>query len=187
MTLATALPVVISQSSDWLDPNYIRPDRLVDLLVLPSLSLLVVDHRGPLELMPGTIRQLIGQRRLLHLHPDISRTFNLMYYPAPGVEGDWHIGIAASIPASHKAELYATTLPDGFRLHLLGSGEYARVRIQGGEAGLGVALNWLINDWLPASGYEPGEGICLFERVQFPPFVEPENALVDILVPVEPR
>ncbi|MDP2608329.1 MULTISPECIES: GyrI-like domain-containing protein [unclassified Oceanobacter] len=108
-----------------------------------------------------------------------------MYEHAPDIDSNWHIGIGASIPASHKEAVYGAALPDGFRLHLLGSGEYARLRVQGGEAGLRGALSWLLNDWLPTSGYELGEGLCLIERLQFPPFVAPDQTLVDILLPVE--
>ncbi|MDO6683736.1 hypothetical protein Q4551_15705 [Oceanobacter sp. 5_MG-2023] len=70
--------VAVSQSVDWLDAAAIHSHDWVDLLVLPSLSLLVVDHRGSLAQLPDTIQQLIGLRQALRLHPDISRTFNLL-------------------------------------------------------------------------------------------------------------
>jgi len=175
----------VTQSIDWLDSDRLWAPDIVDIVELPSFTMVVKDHRGPIELLPATIQEFVAQRQAWHLHPNISRTFNLNYSRTPDDQGNWHIGIAVEIPQSLKAEINAAKMPPGFRLHLFGSGEYARVRVQGGEAGLMFAAQWLINQWLPHSGYEMAEGIPLFERVQFPPMVEPEQALVDILVPVE--
>ena len=178
------LPVV-THSLDWMDSDRQWSAEVVDITTLPALSLLVIDHRGPVELIRPTIERLIELRQQLGLSPDISRTFNLNYSSHPDEQGNWHIGIAAEVPAAMKAAVHASRLPAGFRLHLFGAGEYARIRVQGGEAGLMFASRWLMTEWVPQSGYEMAEGIPLIERVQFPPMVSPEDALVDILVPIE--
>ncbi|WP_221796874.1 AraC family transcriptional regulator [Oceanobacter mangrovi] len=177
----------VTLSADWTDSSRQWSNEVVDVTELPSLSLLVHDHRGPIEQLQQSIRHFVEQRKQLELFPNISRTFSLNYRRAPDADGNWHIGIAAEIPPQRKAAINAGKLAEGFRLHLFGAGEYARLRLQGGEAGLMLAAQWLIEHWLPQSAYEMAEGIVLFERLQFPPFVEPEQALVDILVPVEAR
>ncbi len=175
----------VTQSIDWLDSDRLWAPDIVDIVELPSFTMVVKDHRGPIELLPATIQEFVAQRQAWHLHPSISRTFNLNYRRTPDAEGNWHIGVAMEVPNELKAEITAVKMPEGFRLHLFGSGEYARIRVQGGEAGLMFAANWLIEQWLPHSRYDMAEGITLFERVKFPPLVEPTEALVDILVPVE--
>lgn len=78
-------------------------------------------------------------------------------------------------------------LPDDLILECqtLPPGEYAILRFRGPYNHLHDAYQWLFGQWLPQSGYEPGDAPVFEEYLNNPREVAPKDLLTDIHLPLK--
>ncbi len=151
---------------------------------LPELEVAYVRHIGPYKADPQLFSRLIGQlmrwagpRGLLgrgsplmvfyHDHPDLTEERNL------------RISVAIEVPAETPVdgEIGKMTVP---------AGRWGVVRFELLPDEYQQAWDWVMGEWLPASGYQPDDGPC-FERYLNDPATHPEGrSIVDICLPVKP-
>lgn len=117
-------------------------------------------YAGSGELFARLFGQVREWAHTVRLDPDATSHFAL-YHDAPDITDEELLRVSAcmQIPRSVSPEA-----PMG-RLSLA-SGRYAIARFELGVADYGEAWQAVLGDWLPASGFEPSDGV-FFER--FPP------------------
>lgn len=147
--------------------NLIHPNlRAASIAIehLDEVDVVYVRSTGPYAGSEELFARLFGQVRAwahaVRLDPDATSHFAL-YHDAPDITDEELLRVSAcmQIPRSVSPEA-----PMG-RLSLAG-GTYAVARFELGVADYGEAWQGVLGDWLPASGFEPGDGV-FFER--FPP------------------
>lgn len=152
----------------------------VELVEVPSLSLVVYEHRGSPRNLPGSIATFIEWRRARQLPPSRSRTFNLVYDDMETTPPEaFRFDLAVAVEQDYELDR------PGFVHKQLPGGRCARIRHQGGDAGLGPAVRYLYGPWLAAQGYELRDFPLFFERVRFFPDVPEPMAITDIYLPLK--
>ena len=68
----------------------------------------------------------------------------------------------------------------------LSGGRYAAARYEGTPSGIGYAWEQLFTDWLPSSGYQPEDRLCLELYRDSERRREPEHLRCELCIPVKP-
>ena len=151
---------------------------------LPEYHVAYVRHIGPYkgdsQLFARLIERLMrwaGPRGLLgsgsplmvfyHDHPDLTEEQNL------------RLSVAIEVPAETpvEGEIGKMAIP---------AGRYVAVRFELLPDEYQQAWDWVMGQWLPASGYQPDDGLC-FERYLNDPATHPAGrSIVDICLPIRP-
>ena len=153
----------------------------VEVKEMPEYRVVYVRHMGGYEYEGisetwGRLCKWAGPRGLLgpetvaigvsHDDPKITPPDKCRYDACiavgPGVEGEGEVG--------------ATTLP---------AGKYAVMRYEGKAGGIEGAYHSLYGEWLPESGYQPGDSPC-YEVYRNDPDKSGGFFIMDICVPVKP-
>lgn len=185
-------PSAFRDSPDWraLDLLMDRLNRLrsqhmpaqfassdVEIVDFPKTRLLTMEHRGSPAALGATIQRFVAFRRMHHLHPDRTATFNLFpVEPSQSPPADFHmlLGVATSrqidvdgcgewtVPAMRVAKIVQTGSPDN----------------------LGPGFDFLYGQWLPASGEEMRDHPPFARRISFYPDVPLHEAVTELYLPL---
>lgn len=147
------------------------PVRIVDF---PETPVAALEHRGGPAGIDDSIRRFVEWRKQAGLPPATHATINIIR-PGPPSE-NFDICVATAHPVAPNA--------DGIVAKVIAGGRCAVMRHAGPDEGLASAIEWLYRDWLPASGKALRDAPLFFQRVQFPPFVPADQAILDIYLPV---
>ncbi|AJQ93357.1 AraC family transcriptional regulator [Gynuella sunshinyii] len=148
----------------------------MEVVDFPETLIAVMEHRGAPDRLAGTLQKFIEWRKLNHLPPKKSRTFNLVYDdPNVIAAKDYRFDICCSVnhevgPNDH-----------GIVNKIIPAGKCARIRYVGSDDAIGVAINFLYSKWLSDVRDFP----VFLERVHFFPDVPESEAITDIYLPVE--
>jgi AraC family transcriptional regulator len=163
--------------------NHMKPQTLIEdirIVNFPETRIAVLEHRGDLQRIGDTVRQFIVWRKLNHLPPKLSATYNLLYDdPATVAPEDFRMDICAAtdkdIPANEHGVI-AKTIP---------AGRCAVLRHTGSNDTLPATVHLLYAEWLPQSGEELRDFPLFFQRVKFFPDVAEHEAVTDVLLPLK--
>lgn len=152
----------------------------VNIKKFPETSIALLEHRGSPTLINDSVEPFIAWRKQYGLSPDKARTFNIFYNdPETIAVDDYRLGICCAVKMRiDKNDLGVV----GARIPNL---TCAFMRHGGSWDHLGAAIHALYYDWLPKSGYRPGQHPLFVERVNLFPQT-PEHALItDIYLPID--
>lgn len=145
----------------------------------PETRVALLSHRGDPRLLGESIRRFIEWRRLNHLPPRRSATFNLLYGDPDTVRPeDFRLDLCAAISAP------VADNPYGVVESRIPAGPCAVLRHRGSEDGLAAAIRHLYTTWLPRSGAQPRDFPLFVQRLRFYPDVPEREAEVDIFLPL---
>jgi len=140
----------------------------------------VFEHYGNPRHQGDSIRKFIEWRRLNHLPPKVSATYNIVYNnPAEVKPEEYRIDLCAEIKqdvAENKFGVRNKTIP---------SGRCAVLRHIGSDDTFEKAVRYLYADWLPQSGEELRDFPLFFQGVTFFPDVPENESIVDIYLPLK--
>jgi AraC family transcriptional regulator len=152
--------------------------------MLPRTTVAYVRHTGPYAgnegLFMGLFNQLCawaGPRGLI----GPSARFLTIYHDNPEItsEDKLRISVAVTVPEDTRAE-------GGVGTMVLETGKYAVASFEIDASEYGAAWNWLMAEWMPASGYQPDDRYC-FEMMLNDPGSHPEHKhIIEIWEPVRP-
>ena len=157
-----------------------NPDFKVELIDFPETSIAVMEHRGAPNLLGSTIQKFIEWRKINHLPPSKSKTFNLVYDdPAVTAPEEYRFDLCCSIDCEVEPNDY------GIVSKKIPSGKCAVVRHIGSDDSIGVAVYFLYSKWLLDSSFEVRDFPIFFERVSFFPEVPENEMITDIYLPID--
>jgi AraC family transcriptional regulator len=173
-----------NQSQIWRISMGTRKERMVEVRHLEEMPVAYVRYVGPYKgdakLFEGLYERLLrwaGPRGLVNF-PETKCV--VVYHDDPEITPEEKLRVSACI-----------TVPGGTQT----GGEVGSMTIQAGKYAMArfellpheyqEAWSWLFSQWLPSSGYQPGDGPC-FELYQHQGTCEGEKTVVDICVPVKP-
>lgn len=152
----------------------------VDVKAFPETLIAVMEHRGSPSLLGSSLQKFIEWRKLSHLPPSKSKTFNLVYDdPNVTAPDDYRLDIACSVDKPVAANDY------GIVNKVIPAGRCAVVRHIGSDDSIGVIVSFLYTQWLPKSEVEVRDFPIYFERVSFFPDVPENEMITDIYLPIE--
>ncbi|WP_417440235.1 AraC family transcriptional regulator [Idiomarina abyssalis] len=152
----------------------------VDIKAFPETLIAVMEHRGSPSLLGSSLQKFIEWRKLNHLPPSKSKTFNLVYDdPNVTAPDDYRLDIACSVDKPVAANDY------GIVNKVIPAGRCAVVRHIGSDDSIGVIVSFLYTQWLPKSEVEVRDFPIYFERVSFFPDVPENEMITDIYLPIE--
>ncbi|MFC3094455.1 helix-turn-helix domain-containing protein [Alteromonas sediminis] len=155
-------------------------DFKVKLIDFPETLLAVMEHRGAPNLLGKTIQKFIAWRKISHLPPNKSKTFNLIY-DDPAVTGPENFRFDVCCSVDNGVE------PNDFGIvsKTIPKGRCAVVRHIGSDESIGVVVNFLYSKWLLDSDFEVRDFPIFFERVSFFPEVPENEMITDIYLPID--
>ncbi|MBJ7267843.1 AraC family transcriptional regulator [Idiomarina abyssalis] len=152
----------------------------VDIKAFPETLIAVMEHRGSPSLLGSSLQKFIEWRKLNHLSPSKSKTFNLVYDdPNVTAPDDYRLDIACSVDKPVAANDY------GIVNKVIPAGRCAVIRHIGSDDSIGVIVSFLYTQWLPKSEIEVRDFPIYFERVSFFPDVPENEMITDIYLPIE--
>ena len=152
----------------------------VDIKAFPETLIAVMEHRGSPSLLGSSLQKFIEWRKLNHLSPSKSKTFNLVYDdPNVTAPDDYRLDIACSVDKPVAANDY------GIVNKVIPAGRCAVIRHIGSDDSIGVIVSFLYTQWLPKSKVEVRDFPIYFERVSFFPDVPENEMITDIYLPIE--
>ncbi|MGM7319072.1 AraC family transcriptional regulator [Idiomarina sp. ST10R2A5] len=152
----------------------------VDVKAFPETLIAVMEHRGSPSLLGSSLQKFIEWRKLNHLSPSKSKTFNLVYDdPNVTAPDDYRLDIGCSVDKPVAANDY------GIVNKVIPAGRCAVVRHIGSDDSIGVIVSFLYTQWLPKSEVEVRDFPIYFERVSFFPDVPENEMITDIYLPIE--
>ncbi|MGM0906630.1 MAG: AraC family transcriptional regulator [Pseudomonadota bacterium] len=152
----------------------------VDVKAFPETLIAVMEHRGSPSLLGSSLQKFIEWRKLNHLPPSKSKTFNLVYDdPNVTAPDDYRLDIACSVDKPVAANDY------GIVNKVIPAGRCAVVRHIGSDDSIGVIVSFLYTQWLPKFEVEVRDFPIYFERVSFFPDVPENEMITDIYLPIE--
>jgi len=156
-----------------------KTDFNVELIDFPETSVAVMQHRGAPHHLGNTIQQFIAWRKMNHLPPGKSRTFNLVYDdPATIAPENFRFDLCCSVECDidpNDEHVVSGKIP---------AGKCAVVRHVGSDDAIGEAVNYLYSTWLLNSDFEVRDFPIFFERVSFFPDVPEKEMITDIYLPI---
>lgn len=151
--------------------------RIIDF---PETRIAVLEHHGDPQRIGDTVRKFIEWRKLNHLPPRISATYNLLYHDPDQVAAqDFRMDICAATDkdiAANAHGVIAKTIP---------AGRCAVLRHIGSDDTLATTVHLLYAEWLPQSGEELRDFPLFFQRVKFFPDVAEHEAVTDVFLPLK--
>lgn len=157
-----------------------NPDFKVELIDFPETSIAVMEHRGSPNLLGNTIQKFIEWRKINHLPPNKSKTFNLVYDdPAVTVPENFRFDLCCSVDFQVEPNDY------GVVSKIIPAGRCAVVRHIGSDDSIGAVVNFLYSKWLLDSDFEVRDFPVFFERVSFFPEVSESEMITDIYLPID--
>ena len=128
----------------------------VAIVDFPDTTVAVMQHRGDPELIGKSVLKFIEWRRLNHLHPSVSATFNILYGDPAGCDPEnYRIDLCAAVDREISAPEY------GIVTRTIPAGRCAVMRHIGTDDGFGDLIKQLLTEWLPDSGEQ---------KMRFPDF-----------------
>lgn len=149
----------------------------VEIVNFKGANIASIHHDNTKKSLGSTIAQLIEWRKENNLPPSKSKTFNIFH--SKDDEDDIfpiEIGVETNADiAENKFGIARSHIP---------AGRCAKVQIDGSDEQLGHVFNYLYREWLPQSGEELRDSPPFCERVSFPPFVNPNEAITEVYMPL---
>lgn len=163
-------------------------DSAVEVLTLPPVKVAALEHQGDKAALELALSRFIDWRKAEGLHPRQHPTYTVLYPPVPAPEpeaptaaeplpeGDSLLAEQAdSAPqdaeSGDRMDLCVTIyghLPDndiGLVDKVIAGGRYAVMRVQGGEAEIRAALDFLRGPWLERAGETLRDAPVVLHRV----------------------
>lgn len=154
-----------------------NPNYKVEIVEFAGANIASIHHKSSKAALGQSISNLIEWRKENNLPPPKAKTFNIVH--SKDDENDIfsiEIGVETNKPVEpNKWGLLQSKIP---------SGRCANVQVDGSDEQLSHALNYLYREWLPQSGEELRDYPVFWERVSFPPFVKPNEAITEIYLPL---
>lgn len=154
-----------------------KPNYKVEIVEFKGANIASIHHSNAKKSLGSTIAQIIEWRKENNLPPSKSRTFNIFH--SQDDENDIfpiEIGVETNSDiATNKFGISRSQIP---------AGRCAKIQIDGSDEQLGHAFNYLYREWLAQRGEELRDFPPFCERVSFPPFVKPNEAITEIYMPL---
>lgn len=156
----------------------LRDDSRVTTVVLPSIRVAALEHRGDPMGLNISLQRFIAWRKAQPQSVRASATFNLAYSD-PSVAAPEHFGfdICAATDRSVAAN------PFGVVERTIPGGRCATLRHVGSNGTLGDAVSTL-RRWLHLSGETLRDFPLILHRIQFFPDVPEHEAVTDVMLPL---
>jgi AraC family transcriptional regulator len=153
----------------------------VESIVLPTLRVAAIWHRGDYQLTSGAFERLMAVAATTGLLTSTTRTIGIYHDDPVSVPQD-ELRSTACITVSDE------WLPSGelTEAHIAG-GRYARIVHTGPYTELKNAYDWLYQTWLPESSEEPRNLPCLEEYLNDPRQVAAKDLETAVMMPLEGR
>lgn len=160
--------------------NHMKPAKQeVRVVHFNETRVAAFEHRGDPKLIGDSVRKFIEWRKLNHLPPKISATFNIAYDDPDAVAPeDYRFDICATTDkeiAENEFGVVAKSIPGG---------RCAVLRHVGSDDTLADTVRYLYAEWLPQSGEELRDFPLFFQRVKFFPDVPENEAVIDVFLPL---
>lgn len=152
----------------------------VEIVDFEATQVAVMEHRGPMEGVNGSVMRFIEWRKATGLSPkDSARTFGIAYDNPDTTEPalfrfDICGEVAAEVPAN----------PQGVVTKTLAGGRCARVRHLGSHQRIGESIYPLYRDWLPQSGEELRDFPLFFHYLNLLPDTPEGELVTDVYLPL---
>jgi AraC family transcriptional regulator len=151
--------------------------RIVDF---PETPVAVLEHRGPPQKVPASVRRFIAWRKANASPPSRSATFNVLYDdPKTVLPQDYRFGICCAVTGPVKEN------PEGVVSVKIPAGRCAVIRHTGPLDFAEETIRSLYRDWLPRSGEELRDDPLFVQRLSFFPDVPEHEAQTDIFLPLK--
>jgi len=151
----------------------------VTIVNFPETTIAVYQHRGCPSGLMKSIQNFITWRKVHHLPPSKSATYNLIYDdPSTTLSEEFKFDICAQTFSpidSNNSGIINSVIP---------AGQCAKYRHIGSDDALKNSLNFLFKDWLPNHDVELRDFPIILERVTFYPDVPENEAIIDIYLPI---
>ena len=151
----------------------------VQVITLEAMPAVGMAHTGPYMDVGPVFEKLVGWAISNQAFQASTRMFGL-YHDDPSVVPVDQLRsealiVGSAVPADGTVT-QASAVPGG---------TYAMYLHKGECVDLTSVYIWLYEEWLPQSGYEPGEGPCVEEYLNSPKDVPPEELLTHIFIPLK--
>ena len=163
--------------------NHMKPENnaeQVRVINFEDTKVATFEHRGDPVLIGNSIRKFIEWRKLNHLPPKVSATFNIAYDdPVETDPDDYRFDLCAA------TERDITDNPFGIVGKTIPGGRCAVLRHIGSDDNLRETVIYLYSEWLPQSGEELRDFPLYFQRVSLFPDVPEHEAVTDVFLPLK--
>jgi AraC family transcriptional regulator len=149
------------------------PTQAVQCVDFYTTQVAALEHHGDLRTLGDSLRRFIAWRKLNHLGPSVSATYNLI--------DDQRFVLCAATTRPIAPN------PHGVVAKTITGGRCALVRHQGSDHALFETVNWLRAQWVPASGERLREGPLVLQRLRLFPDVPEAHARTDVFLPLEQK
>ncbi|MEE4012542.1 GyrI-like domain-containing protein [Roseibium sp. FZY0029] len=151
--------------------------RIVDF---PETPVAVLEHCGPPQEVPASVRRFIAWRKAYASPPSRSATFNILYDdPKTALPEDYRFAVCCAVtgPVKENAEgVVSASIP---------AGRCAVIRHAGPLDFAEEMIRALYRDWLPQSGEDLRDFPLFVQRLSFFPDVPEHEAQSDIFLPLK--
>lgn len=150
----------------------------VQVLALPSMDLLAVDHQGDYLQIGQAFDLLFGRLAAGNLARPGMRIVAL-YHDDPAAVPKPKLRSLAGAASCAPGEI----TPPLRRMQTV-AGRYAVLRYRGSYASMHAAYRWLFGHWLPRSGFDPADAPVIEEYLNNPRDTAPADLLTLICLPL---
>ncbi len=152
----------------------------VRIVPFPETAIALLEHRGPPESVPQSVRRFIEWRKRFGPSPRNSDTWNIVYDDAEATPADeYRFGIAATVKGGVDANEF------GVVSARIPAGRCAVLRHRGSDSNIDRTVRCLYGEWLPASGHELRDFPIFFHRITLFPDVPEHEMLTDVYLPLQ--
>ena len=152
----------------------------VRIVAFPETAVAILEHRGPPQEVPATVRRFIAWRKAHASPPSRSATFNIFYDdPKTALPEEYRIGVCCAVTGP------VTENDEGVEPGTIPAGRCAVIRHSGPLDFAEETIRALYRDWLPQSGEELRDYPLFVQRLSFFPDVPEHEAQTDIFLPLK--
>jgi len=150
----------------------------VEIVNFPRTRVAVAEHQGAPEQEYETSRKLIAWRKENGVSVDRHQTYGI-HYTDP----------FSTAPEDHRVDFYVSydrdveTKPQNVISKLIPENRCAVARHLGSRAHNAAAV-YLFREWLPSSGFIPGDFPVFFHYVNVGPDVREDDMVTDVYLPI---
>ncbi|MEO8442956.1 MAG: GyrI-like domain-containing protein [Betaproteobacteria bacterium] len=150
----------------------------VQIIDFPETRIAALEHRGPPDCEPETVRRLIEWRLANRLHPDRHRSYGIHYNdprttPPAEYRADFGISVEHAVLPN----------PQGVINKVIPGGRCAVARHLGSRENVSVAAD-LYEVWFPSSGETLRSFPIFFHYVNVGPQVQEHEMITDVYLPL---
>ncbi|KXF83064.1 AraC family transcriptional regulator [Enterovibrio coralii] len=163
------------------DPNLNQADFEVEVVQFEAVDIVVLEHRAPpIQFVESVakFRSWVDKQKMGAKQP---RLFNLFYDDPSKIEDLSKYRMDIGCEFNNRMDISCGTIVK----KQIPAGRCAKLRFVGSSDSFGIAIYYLLYQWLAASGEQMRNYPIILERFNHFPFIKENEAITDIYLPLQ--